>query len=212
MAGGGPFDLAPGKWTDDTAMALALADSLISCSGFDTHDLATRFVRWWQYGAYSCTGACFDIGITTREALARFIRTGDPYAGFPDPRNAGNGSLMRLALVAVFAFHGATRADQLARHQSRIRTPRHRPLKSAPTSSNSSPKPSSVNRTCFAPEPGPATRSSQQALMAPGARRRATRSVIRLRHRHSGSRTLGRGHYDELRGGSDPGREPRRGC
>lgn len=120
MTGGGPFDLKPGEWTDDTAMALALADSLISCSGFDPHDLATRFVCWWQDGAYSCTGACFDIGITTREALARFIHTGDPYAGSTDPDTAGNGSLMRLAPVALFALHDSDHADQIARDQSRI--------------------------------------------------------------------------------------------
>lgn len=120
MLGGGPFDLRPGQWTDDTAMALALADSLISCSGFNPKDLATRFVRWWQQGAYSCTGTCFDIGITTSAALARFVRTGEPYAGSTAPDTAGNGSLMRLAPVALFALHDAAQADQLARDQSRI--------------------------------------------------------------------------------------------
>lgn len=29
MVGGGPFSLAPGQWTDDTSMALCLAESLI---------------------------------------------------------------------------------------------------------------------------------------------------------------------------------------
>ncbi|KQO99319.1 ADP-ribosyl-(dinitrogen reductase) hydrolase [Methylobacterium sp. Leaf92] len=81
---------------------------------------ATQRYKWWQDGAYSCTGTCFDIGITTREALARFVRTGDPYAGSTNPRTAGNGSLMRLAPVALFALHDARQADQLARDQSRI--------------------------------------------------------------------------------------------
>lgn len=120
MTGGGPFDLKPGQWTDDTAMALALADSLISCQGFDPHDLATRFVRWWQHGAYSCTNDCRDIGITTREALTRFVQTSDPFAGSTAPDTAGNGSLMRLAPVALFALHDAQQADQLARDQSRV--------------------------------------------------------------------------------------------
>lgn len=120
MTGGGPFNLAGGDWTDDTAIALALADSLIACQGFDPHDLAIRFVSWWQEGAYSCTGTCFDIGITTREALAHFVQTQEPYAGSTDPRSAGNGSLMRLAPVALFALHDARLADQLARDQSRV--------------------------------------------------------------------------------------------
>jgi len=120
MTGGGPFHLAPGQWTDDTAMALALADSLMSCQGFDPHDLMTRFVRWRKEGAYSCTGTCFDIGITTQQALARFIRNSDPFAGSTDPDDAGNGSLMRLAPVALFALPDAALADQLARDQSRV--------------------------------------------------------------------------------------------
>src|SRR5206468_1467129 len=46
IEGGGPFQLKPGEWTDDTSMALALTDSLLSCDGLDEHDLMTRFVNW----------------------------------------------------------------------------------------------------------------------------------------------------------------------
>lgn len=126
MLGGGPFVLAPGQWTDDTAMALALADSLLAAreqgvpSGFDPDDLARRFVAWWRHGDYSCTGSCFDIGMTTAAALARFEQTGDPYAGSSNSREAGNGSLMRIAPVAIFALDDAEAADRFARDQSRI--------------------------------------------------------------------------------------------
>lgn len=61
----------------------------------------TRFVRWYEDGAYSCTNDCFDIGNITRQALGRFTRTGNPAAGSTDPMSAGNGSLMRLAPVAI---------------------------------------------------------------------------------------------------------------
>ncbi len=81
MTGGGPFGLEPGQWTDDTSMALALADSLIERRGFDPRDLMTRFVAWRKKGDYSCTGTCFDIGITTQRALTTFQRTGEPFAG-----------------------------------------------------------------------------------------------------------------------------------
>lgn len=104
MTGGGPFDLRPGEWTDDTAMALALADSMAARDGIDPADLMWRFVEWWREGSYSCTGACFDIGLTTRAALMRFERTLDPIAGSADPMSAGNGSLMRLAPVAIWGF------------------------------------------------------------------------------------------------------------
>ncbi len=56
MTGGGPFGLAPGQWTDDTSMALALAETLITHPTFDPHDLMDRFVDWYRRGAYSCTG------------------------------------------------------------------------------------------------------------------------------------------------------------
>lgn len=82
--GGGPHGLEPGEWTDDTSMALALADS-ISLVGWDLNDQARRYVDWWRNGTYSVNGKCFDIGITTRGALARFERTGDAHAsGDPD--------------------------------------------------------------------------------------------------------------------------------
>lgn len=120
MTGGGPFRLRSGEWTDDTAMALALADSLIQRQGLEPHDLMTRFVAWWRQGAFSCTGTCFDIGIATRQALTRFERTGKPFAGSTASDDAGNGSLMRLSPAVLFTLgddEAATR--HLAREQGR---------------------------------------------------------------------------------------------
>lgn len=124
MIGGGPFKLQLGEWTDDTAMALALADSLISQGKLDQTDLMQRFVAWWRHGEYSCTGTCFDIGITTSTALARFEATGDPLSGSVDPYSAGNGALMRLAPVVLHWF-GTGSGDpaelaQLARQQGEV--------------------------------------------------------------------------------------------
>ena len=119
MVGGGPFGLKPGQWTDDTAMALALADSLQHDPNLDETDLMQRFVDWYQNGTYSCTGQCFDIGITTRQALARWQKTGDPFAGSTDPMSAGNGSLMRLAPVAIRHFENRALLRDVAARQSR---------------------------------------------------------------------------------------------
>lgn len=102
MVGGGPFGLQPGEWTDDTAMALALAESLVQCGGFDPTDQLARYVRWWREGYLSSTGQCFDIGSATSDALARFERTGEAYCGSEEPNTAGNGSIMRLAPVPLF--------------------------------------------------------------------------------------------------------------
>lgn len=117
MIGGGPFGLAAGQWTDDTSMALCLADSLLARGDLDEHDLMRRFVRWWRDGENSPTGQCFDIGITTREALRRFESSGDPVAGDTGERTAGNGSIMRLAPVALFWHRDDGRARAAARRQ-----------------------------------------------------------------------------------------------
>jgi len=119
MTGGGAFKLAPGVWTDDTSMALCLADSLLAQDRVDPQDLLRRFIRWHHAGENSPTGACFDIGIATRAALARFERTGDGWAGDPSPSAAGNGSLMRLAPVALFHCDDRDAAREAARQQSR---------------------------------------------------------------------------------------------
>ena len=119
MIGGGPFQLLPGQWTDDTAMALALAESLSQDGGLDASDLMGRFVDWHERGTYSCTGHCFDIGITTRQALARWKATGNPVAGAIDPQTAGNGSLMRLAPVALRHFRNRSMLRDVAARQSR---------------------------------------------------------------------------------------------
>jgi ADP-ribosyl-[dinitrogen reductase] hydrolase len=119
MEGGGPFRLEPGQWTDDTSMAMALADSLITCDGLDELDLMTRFVSWTDDGAYSSNGRCFDIGGTVRAALTRFKMSGDPIAGSTDPQSAGNGSLMRLAPVAIRYWDNETSRRDAAARQSR---------------------------------------------------------------------------------------------
>lgn len=101
MVGGGPFRLGAGQWTDDTSMALCLAESLIEQDGFNpVHQLET-YCRWWKHGHLSATGRCFDIGNTTRSALATFLDTRREYPGPTGEHSAGNGSIMRLAPVPM---------------------------------------------------------------------------------------------------------------
>jgi ADP-ribosyl-[dinitrogen reductase] hydrolase len=102
MVGGGPFELAPGQWTDDTSMALCLATSLVERNAFDPADQMERYCRWAEQGFLSSTGRCFDIGGTTASALRRYRRSGKPNSGSTDPSSAGNGSIMRLAPISMF--------------------------------------------------------------------------------------------------------------
>ncbi len=102
MTGGGPFGLKAGEWTDDTSMALCLAESLV-LHGFDPKDQIERYIRWWKEGHMSSNGRCFDIGMTVRTALSSYQHDGKPFCGSTDGFSAGNGSIMRLAPVPIFS-------------------------------------------------------------------------------------------------------------
>jgi len=119
MIGGGPFELEPGQWTDDTSMALCLAESLFRMHGFEPKDQMDRYCRWWQAGYLSSTGTCFDIGVTVSRALASYLHSRNPFAGSVDPNTAGNGSLMRLAPVPLAFRANVERAIQNAAESSR---------------------------------------------------------------------------------------------
>jgi ADP-ribosyl-[dinitrogen reductase] hydrolase len=112
MLANGTWDKPAGTVTDDTEMALRLARSLADRGAFDPADVAERFVAWYESGP-------FDIGNMTASALAR-IRDGEPWhvAGqrvweaSPEGSNAGNGSVMRAAPLAVaFASREAELVD-----------------------------------------------------------------------------------------------------
>ena len=119
MTGGGPFALRAGQWTDDTSMALCLAESLLFRDRFDPVDQMNRYVNWWHHGYLSATGECFDIGRTTVQALQRYLDTRDPYSGSTEPHSAGNGSLMRLAPVVLFYYPDASECVRYAAESSR---------------------------------------------------------------------------------------------
>jgi len=119
MVGGGPFNLRPGQWTDDTSMALCLGTSLVEQRGFDPADQMSRYCRWADYGYLSSTGTCFDIGTTTVRSLRRYQRDGNPYAGSSDPTLAGNGCLMRLAPIPMYFCPQLETVEQCAANSAR---------------------------------------------------------------------------------------------
>jgi len=123
---GGPHGLGPGEWTDDTSMALALADS-IATTGWDLDDQARRYVDWWTKGEYSVNDRCFDIGMTVRSALAKFDQTKDAStSASKSERASGNGSIMRLAPVPIrFLDHFPDQIEKLAALAAESSLPTH---------------------------------------------------------------------------------------
>jgi ADP-ribosylglycohydrolase len=116
MRGYGTWNQPPGTWSDDSSLMLCLADSL--CHGFDLDDMGDRFRRWHDEQLWTPHGEVFDVGGTTREAIAN-LRNGIPaaQAGGTADCNNGNGSLMRI-LPMAFCYPKLDLADLIHRtHQ-----------------------------------------------------------------------------------------------
>jgi ADP-ribosyl-[dinitrogen reductase] hydrolase len=107
-----------GEYTDDTQMALLIAESLLQSKGFLASDLAQRFQTWARTAK--------DVGIQTRAVvnMAGYVR--DPegcssqyHAAHPDS-SAGNGALMRCAPVALFCLDSLDRLVEVSRASARV--------------------------------------------------------------------------------------------
>lgn len=120
LIGGGICDIAPGGWTDDTAMILCVAEGLILKHGFDANDQMDRFVRWWRYGYMTCAGRTYDVGNTTRIALFSYIQTGDPFSGVHSSHSAGNGAVSRVAPIGLYYASQPDMIDQMAAYSSML--------------------------------------------------------------------------------------------
>jgi len=119
MKGGGPYHLRSGEWTDDTSMALCLAESLVTKQRFDAKDQMERYVRWFREGYWSSNGKCFDIGDTVSYSIRRFENTQDPYTNRVHDMSAGNGCIMRLAPVPLYFRSDWNQAIELAGKSSK---------------------------------------------------------------------------------------------
>ena len=117
---GGVHDVSLGEFTDDTSMALAMADAFLTSKTFDPHLIMDNFLKWRNEGAYSPRGVMFDCGNTVASALMRYESDkSNPFAGSTDPLSAGNGGLMRLA-PAILAACELDEAVRFAARSTRL--------------------------------------------------------------------------------------------
>ena len=101
MRGYGTYKQPAGTWSDDTSMTLCLLDSL--ANGLDYNDIMSKSLSWLRDAEYTPHGNVFDVGITTRESLARFERGTAPLqCGGTSEFDNGNGSLMRILPLAFY--------------------------------------------------------------------------------------------------------------
>jgi ADP-ribosylglycohydrolase/protein-tyrosine phosphatase len=125
MIGGGPFGWEPGEWTDDTSMAIAIAE--VAATGADLRqeqalDALTRRWHAWSQQAK-------DVGVQTRSVLSQAGRRGicaqtarEESAALHQRsgRSGGNGSLMRTAPVALAYLDDELALAQVARAVSEL--------------------------------------------------------------------------------------------
>lgn len=98
------FGLNPGEWTDDTIMAVCMAEAMIEKNGYDSFHVMNSYVQWYKNGINSPKGTCFDIGNQISSSLDDFI-------DYPimdkstKTSSAGNGCIMRLAPASIVSLN-----------------------------------------------------------------------------------------------------------
>jgi ADP-ribosyl-[dinitrogen reductase] hydrolase len=120
--------LKAGQWTDDTSMALCLCDSLLSREQFDPYDNMIRYLNWWYHGYNNAFTYDRDnknkksvgLGGNISLSLKRFMEYGEPKTSAGDQQTSGNGSLMRLAPVAIYYYRNIESAMSVARSSSYV--------------------------------------------------------------------------------------------
>ena len=126
LLGGGPFDLPRGAWSDDAAMALLLAESLLESEGFDAQDQVQRYSRWQREGYGSATGQCVGISANVARSLATALYKRQPFSGSHDPEQLDKDPLSRVAPVVMYFF--ADPAAAIARSAEAARITAQAPL------------------------------------------------------------------------------------
>ena len=107
-----------GEYTDDTQMALLIAESFLAKKGFEPSDLAHRFQTW--------ATTAKDVGVQTRAVvnMAGYLSDSEGcssryYAAHPNS-SAGNGAVMRCAPVAIFCLHSLDQLVEVSRASARV--------------------------------------------------------------------------------------------
>lgn len=112
MVGGGGLGWAPGQFTDDTEMAVIVAESLLASGGLDIDDQMERFRAWGRHAK--------DVGVLTSEVLRSGLPAAEAGPAVMAARHgrstAGNGSLMRVAPGAVHFAAARSKATIDAAH------------------------------------------------------------------------------------------------
>ncbi len=105
MEGYGAFLVPEGSWSDDSSLALATLCSILEKNGVDYEDIMSRFEDWHFKGEYTPFGYAYDQGRTCLDAIYSYAKGADAeHCGQIGERSNGNGSLMRILPVCLWAY------------------------------------------------------------------------------------------------------------
>ena len=90
-----------GVWTDDTSMALCLADSLLEKRGYDSYDIMDKFAAWEFSGYRSYYSMGYGVGMQTDIAITAYTENPILKKDEPETASIANGCIMRLAPVVI---------------------------------------------------------------------------------------------------------------
>jgi ADP-ribosylglycohydrolase len=108
-----------GEWTQHTALALCLAESLLELRHFDARDQIERYLLWRRSGHLSARGLPGEPTADVARALATYQWRHQPMAGSHDPRDRSTASLPRVVSAAAFMSADPAAAVTLAAECSR---------------------------------------------------------------------------------------------
>lgn len=115
------YTLSAGCWSDDTAMTLCLANSLIECNGFDPKDQIEKYKRWLHTGYCSSTGRAIGVGQNILRTLISYKpEENNPYTKILSSQPHSNGSLMRIAPIALYFRNNPQKAINYAELSSKV--------------------------------------------------------------------------------------------
>lgn len=113
---GGWLNVRKGEWTDDSTMALCIAESLNENNKLDLLDINNKFLEWYYFGYLTTRNKCFDIGNTTCNNILRNKNINNLKKNISidiDSENYANGGAMRLAPIPIFYFNSIYLIDNI---------------------------------------------------------------------------------------------------
>ncbi len=109
---GGVHKVQAGEYSDDGAMALAIADAYITQGRFCGSTIQQNFIDWMEKGVFGTRPGepAWDVGMTVQKSLKAVRNIQRPYAGSTMTDTSGNGCIMRLAPCIIWNRHNLSAA------------------------------------------------------------------------------------------------------